>query len=189
MSPGGAWPHGSTRHISRLSGLLATAPLCAQDRVACWHQDGVTRWAHAQRAGHGHAELIASLGTEITQMTRWMRAPCVGHGHFPRAKWAIGKAVPQLNAVAMGPSDVAAGLPEQDELARSQLHGHGLRWAHQQSNAGLPPQCRTVAARLAKRARPKIRERKQALLGYPPNPTGCMCSVQLPTTQLSNGNT
>ena len=103
-------------------------------------------------------------------MTRWMRAPCVGHGHFPRAKWAIGKAVPQLNAVAMGPSDVAAGLPEQDELARSQLHGHGLRWAHQQSNAGLPPQCRTVAARLAKRARPKIRERKQALLGYPPQP-------------------
>ena len=38
------------------------------------------------------------------------------------------QAAPQLHAVAFGPSGVAAGLPEQDEVARSQLHDHGFGW-------------------------------------------------------------
>jgi len=38
------------------------------------------------------------------------------------------QAAPQLHAIAFGPSGVAAGLPEQDEVARSQLHDHGFGW-------------------------------------------------------------
>ena len=152
-SPSGARACGSARESSGLAGLLATTLSCAQRgggsslprggrrrshrrRVApCvgWHQDGVTRWAHARRAVYGcHPELVAALGVQVAQMACWVQAPSVGHGHFPRAKGsvihAVMQAVPQLHAVAFGSSGVAAGLPEQDELARSQLHDHGFGW-------------------------------------------------------------